>query len=393
MNRPRTTCFWCIGWILANAFSSFAYATSDTPQPEIAWLEDLKQAAQLAKTHNKPLMLHFYGDHCPPCRMLEAKAFRNRELVMSLNDNMIAVKINADENREIALHYQVNRWPTDVYLYPDGTVIERGVSNQDPQAYVRTVERVAQRCRDWTLIQVADREAKEGREQRRAARGLSAFKGKIFGDTPGNATPVKSTAGMWKQDEHRLPAQPLDMPAVRVIDVASELENSGSTPRHSLGEASEVHPPEQREQQIKELASIPGLGGYCPVALQDYLKLPAAEQATRSPWVPGNQAFSVRHRGRIYRCASEEARKRLLVNPDAFAPMLSGCDVVEFSRSGNLVNGLSDYGFIDQNTGRVYLFANRANYEEFARQCERFSLESGLENGRVAEGPNSTSVR
>lgn len=393
MNRPRATYFWCVGWILASAFSSFAHATSDTPQPEIAWLEDLNQAAQLAKTHNKPLMIHFYGDHCPPCRMLEAKAFRNRELVLSLNDNMIAVKINADQNRQIALHYQVNRWPTDVYLYPDGTVIERGVSNQDPQAYARTVERVAQRCRDWTLMQVADREAKEGREERRASRGLSAFKSKIFGDTPDTATPVKSTAGKWKQDDRRLPEQHLDIPAVKVIDVARELENTGSTPRQSLGEVAAVQTPEQREQQIKELASIPGLGGYCPVALQDYLKRPAAEQATCSPWVPGNQAFSVRHRGRIYRCASEEARQRLLVDPDAFAPMLSGCDVVEFSRSGNLVNGLSEYGFIDQNTGRVYLFANRVNYEEFARQCEPFSPEIGSESGRVAEGPNSTSVR
>jgi hypothetical protein len=362
--------------------------------------------------------------------MLEAKAFRNRDLVLTLNDNVIAVKINADKNRDVAQHYMVHRWPTDVYLYADGSVIERGVSNQDPQAYARTVERVAQRHRDWSLVRVAEREAGEKREQRASANQLPSLKTKIFGEATRKPTPVKVSAATWKEglvpnpnssSTQGLAAQSPapQLPAVQVIDVASHLppetlpaqvlplESSSlispaSAPAPSaVANAVPREPPPSeavgskspQERQFEQLASIPDLGGYCPVSLQDFLGLPAADQAKISAWVLGKETFAVRHRGRIYRCASEQHRQRLLQNPDAFTPMLSGCDVVEFARSGSLIGGRCEFGFIEPNTGRVFLFANRENYEEFARQSAQHPLTTPASKERVAEQSHATTVR
>lgn len=395
MSQTKKMWIWWMGCILG-ILSGMNLASASSPNPEIAWLEDVDQAMQMAKTHNKPLLLHFYGNHCPPCRMLEAKAFRDRNLVASINDNVIAVKINADEHRDIAQLYSVNRWPTDVYLYPDGSVMERGVCNQDPQAYARTVLRVSQRHRDWTLTRVAEREAKEKREQHVSTRSYNSFKSRIFGDTQRRSTPVKVSAAAWKLD---LPADvaSLEQPAPPAIDVAKELDAS-APPSHDDAESPLPNvvrqPPSSVEdphaKQIQDLATQPALGGYCPVTLQDYLKMDPQAQSGGSAWVSGKDCFSVRHRGRIYRCVSEETRQRFLKDPDTYAPMLSGCDVVAFARTGALVNGLCEFGFIEQNTGRVFLFASQANYEEFARRCGQQPTST---EPRVADDKTTMEVR
>lgn len=410
MSFTKWTVMWVIGFalpgfVLGGSLLGWAVAAPPGSQPEIAWVQDLDQAIQLAKTNNKPLMIHFYGDHCPPCRMLEAKAFRNRELVSVLNDNVIAVKVNADKQRDVAQRYQVNRWPTDVYVFPDGRVLERGVSNQDPQAYARTVERVSQRHRDWTLAQVAATEAQLERERKNASRGLSALKTKIASDAATNPHPVKISSATWKQNDSE-PSKPApELPSVKVIQMQDPVAQPSTDPSleqvaaPNLIKASEAAPPQPktedpRAQQLQVLASITGLGGYCPVALQDFLRLPPQAQSTRSAWVPGSETFSVKHRGRVYHCSSEQARARLLKEPDLFAPVLSGCDLVEFARTGDLVSGRCEFGFIEQKTGRVFLFASRANYEEFARHCEQYSAAvSDPSKERVATDPTTPTRR
>ncbi len=395
MSRLRWTVQRALAVLACCTLMGYVAAAPPGTQPEIAWVDDLDQAIQLAKTNNKPLMLHFYGDHCPPCRMLEAKAFRNRELVSVLNDNVIAVKINADKQRDVALRYQVNRWPTDVYVFPDGRVLERGVSNQDPQAYARTVERVSQRHRDWTLAQVAATEAQLERERKNASRGLSALKTKIASDAATNPHPIKISSATWKQNDNAPPKPPTEPPAVKVIQVPEQID----APKLASAPAPEESHPQQsteerKSQHLQALAAEPGLGGFCPVALQDFLRMTPQAQATHSAWVPGSIAFSVKHRGRVYHCASEEARRRLLKDPDVYAPVLSGCDLVEFSRTGDLVSGRCEFGFIEQKTGRVFLFASRANYEEFAKNCEQYSAAAGEQTQeRVANDPKTPTFR
>jgi thiol-disulfide isomerase/thioredoxin len=393
------------GMVLLSAYASEAVAGE--PSPEIAWVENFDQAMHLAKIHNKPLMIHFYGDHCPPCRMLEAKAFRNRELVLALNDNVIATKVNADQRRDIAQHYQVTRWPTDVYLHADGTVIERGVSNQDPQAYARTVLRVAQRHQDWALERVAARDARDRRDQQVAVSDLSKFKNRIFGDATKRAAPVRVTSAEWSQApnmqvinvEEQLAAadNPVSNNPLSNNPESVEANNATGPLYETAPDAMSLSASSNQElsnaKQLEALATQPGLGGFCPVALQDYLRMPSDVQATRSPWVLGKEEFSVRHRGRVYRCSSLESRERLLRDPDAYAPVFSGCDLVEFARSGVLVEGKCDLGFIEQNTGRVFLFATRASYEEFARNCERYSNLSDPSRDRMAQGQPATNLR
>ena len=114
-----------------------------------------------------------------------------------MNEHLVPVKINADRRRDLAQKFQVTRWPTDVYLFPYGDEIYRGVSNADPAVYCKTIERIALRHRDWTVERNATARAKEKRQDR----ALAAHTPQIHTEQPihaGNAGhSVRTQAASW----------------------------------------------------------------------------------------------------------------------------------------------------------------------------------------------------
>ncbi|MEY2613314.1 MAG: hypothetical protein RL069_2126, partial [Planctomycetota bacterium] len=131
------------GGVVWEASVSSSCAASEKSQTEILWEDNLDAAIRRSEQTGKPLMIHFYGDNCPPCRMLEKKAFRDESLIQTMNSSVIAVRINAERELKTALRFRVNRWPTDLYFYPNGEEIYRNVSNQDPAVFEKIIAKVA----------------------------------------------------------------------------------------------------------------------------------------------------------------------------------------------------------------------------------------------------------
>ncbi|MBM3964152.1 MAG: DUF255 domain-containing protein [Planctomycetes bacterium] len=467
---------------LANVLQAAGPGAALRSNREIQWTESLEDAFQAARISNKPILIHFYGDNCPPCRLLEKKAFKDQGLIQAMHANVIPVRINAEKDRASRESYKVNRWPTDVYLFPNGDEIYRGTSNQDPTVFEKTLERVALRNRDWNLEQRSIAEAREHRQDRRLADMSHASRSGIPGNGTAPKNPVVAKSSQWTTDGPQKttdgpqkttdghgtnttvkvsltgsndpgtpseltpnnqpigpravsnpyanqpaptapnptasvpipPATPIAANIIAAIPVAttqSVAAPTGATPSvvtptvtaptvtgpsvagttsvPPVGGQPPITPPQAPSGndstggQIALLTQAPGLNGYCPVALQNAIRNPNPNGAT-SPWARGNPQFAVRHRGRIYHCESEQARTALLANPDRYAPALSGCDLVEFAKTGDWVDGNCEFGFIEKRTGRVFLFSTRANCEEFARNCEAYSQMVGTPAERVA---------
>ncbi len=127
-----------------------------------------------------------------------------------------------------------------------------------------------------------------------------------------------------------------------------------------------------------------GLDGFCPVTL-----VMAVRSNSPDCWAEGRPEFAVRHRGRIYFCASDEARKTFLTAPDDFAPALSNYDLIHFVKTGELIDGRCEFGSFQPTTGRVFLFANKQNCMEFQQMEAHYSelLHRGMSPERVAEQP------
>jgi YHS domain-containing protein len=118
-----------------------------------------------------------------------------------------------------------------------------------------------------------------------------------------------------------------------------------------------------------------GLEGYCPVTL-----------AERGAWVEGRAQWGVRHRGRTYLFASAEQQKAFLLDPDRYAPALSGDDPVLAFDAGKSTPGQRRYGVTYQS--RTYLFSSTETRDAFAANPQRYTAGAVLaENRAPASGP------
>jgi thioredoxin 1 len=69
----------------------------------------------------KPVLVDFYADWCGPCQMLGPIL---KEVKDTLGDRISIIKINVDNNQELANHYRVKGVPT-MMLFQDGKQLWR----------------------------------------------------------------------------------------------------------------------------------------------------------------------------------------------------------------------------------------------------------------------------
>jgi thiol-disulfide isomerase/thioredoxin/YHS domain-containing protein len=450
----------------------------------IRWFDSFEAGVQHATTNQLPLMLHFYGDSCPPCKMLEKRAYKDPQLVDKINKQMVAIKINGDRQRELRERYRITSWPTDVYLTPTGKELYRTTSPQDSAVYAQLVDRVALQCADWNVEQMAARKSEERRIAKRTSTqimqsGQSSIDPSLTGPAvhpvvtqsrvAGPPPTTKQSPANTKQRrienpyiaenplvvppaQHSLapvypaaPNNPVNQQFAAVADqtgrrseafpVSVDSANkpqqptmpNGSGPNPRLPVANRPvpvqpiaatldagiavaanHPPnvaivnndipaataptyasEQQREPSAPLAAN-GLDGFCPVTL-----VMAVRSKSPDCWVDGKPEFAVKHRGRVYLCASEDARRTFLSAPDEFAPALSNYDLIHFVKTGQLIDGRCEFGSFQPTTGKVFLFANQQNCIEFQQMESHYSevLHRGMSAERVAEQPSASQLR
>jgi YHS domain-containing protein/thiol-disulfide isomerase/thioredoxin len=105
-----------------------------------------------------------------------------------------------------------------------------------------------------------------------------------------------------------------------------------------------------------------GLDGYCPVRLNETQR-----------WVRGDPRWGVIHRGRTYLFSGPNEQRRFLADPDAFAPVMSGNDIVIRVERNEQIAGHREHGvFCD---GKIYLFVSEESLQKFNRAPARYIAE------------------
>lgn len=91
----------------------------------IQWNTDLNAALELAQKSNKLVFADFYADWCGYCKQLDEDTFVNQNVKEKFSQSYVLVKINVDQNPELASKYQVYSLPTMIIMDSNGNVIKR----------------------------------------------------------------------------------------------------------------------------------------------------------------------------------------------------------------------------------------------------------------------------
>jgi YHS domain-containing protein/thioredoxin-related protein len=279
----------------------------------IPWRPTFEQALAEAQARQQPLWIQFTGPWCGYCRQMEATTFRSGPVVAAARGGFVAVMVRNDLREDLAYHYNVSAVPTTVVIAPGGEILGRHTGYLESGTFLGLLE--SSRARFRPVPTAAETLALAGNDPVHLVR---------TGELTGGRPDIR-----WTYDDS-------------VYQFASE-------------EAREAF---RREPE----RYVPSNGGHCVVGTVDDGKS-----------IAGDARFGVYYHGRLYLCASEEARRRFAREPRRYADAdlgLNGYCPHCRNLSGRDVKGLPRYSVTHD--GRRYLFPTESHREAFREDPSRY---------------------
>jgi len=318
----RTSQF-ALSFCLIIASASTGGVVLAEPTATTVWMTDFAEAESEAKRLNWPMVVHFYGPSCPPCKKMEKELLLTPQVLRILDSGFIAVKVDVAKNLNLQPRFQIAAMPTDMILSPEGKVLVR------TEGYDGTP---ADRTRYLANISKIDKQ----------------FAGKRLARTGAGAEPtVAKDKAPATRDRAIASADKLVPPPTepKKVDVRDD------SPKGD--ELDDVSTPAAPSIQV-------AMDGYCPVTLR----------STRA-WKIGNKEFALEHEGQTYYFTATEKRAEFKSNPTRYAPRLLGCDPVVLAESDLAIRGSTQYGaFYD---GNLFLFESAESRAKFRKTPSRYS--------------------
>ena len=84
-------------------------------------------AAQLEAAGNRLVVVDFYATWCGPCKLIAPKL---DAMSQEFKDDVVIIKVDVDENEEIAAEYKVEAMPTFVFIKSKATITRFSGANE-----------------------------------------------------------------------------------------------------------------------------------------------------------------------------------------------------------------------------------------------------------------------
>jgi tetratricopeptide (TPR) repeat protein len=122
----------------------------------VEWRHDYVAARKEAVEKGRPMMLDFGTENCFWCRQLDNRTFTDPTIIRLLNQQFIALKVDANRNPNLTEALRIQNYPTMVFASPDGRVLgsqegfveapvlkdllDRVLANADPEWMLRNYQ-------------------------------------------------------------------------------------------------------------------------------------------------------------------------------------------------------------------------------------------------------------
>ena len=382
-------------WLFSAAVLGCWVASSASAQQAIHWQPTLETANRLAGQTNRLVLIHFWTDWCKSCAQVEQEVFSRPDVAAALETDFVPVRLNADHFPAKVREYGVSVLPTDIILTPQGQPVDKLVGSSDPSQYLGQLGQVAVRHRNQAARTYAQMASSPTGSPRQAQSTPSGYYG-----YPGYQAPSQPEYSdrRYADYSNRGP-QAAERPDAAFSPQTRSQPNQAALPPSGYQAPGSFYqgptgyqPPAEGQTQPTEsrrasvsaqptsTVQLPpgspplGLDGYCPVQL-----------AQQQCWVPGDTRWGARHRGRTYLFAGPDEQRRFLADPDQYAPVLSGNDVVLAVSQGQMVPGRREHGVWYQ--GRVYLFSSEVSFERFNADPQRYAASLQESGSNLARRP------
>ncbi|MDN3656676.1 thioredoxin family protein [Ferruginibacter paludis] len=119
--------------------------TTDKPEGIQFLRGSWDEALQLAKKENKLIFLDIYATWCGPCKRLKEYTFSNKEVANFYNANFINITLDGeqDEGAALASRYGLTGYPSLLFIYAKGNLIQLTSGYMDPAQLLQTGKSVS----------------------------------------------------------------------------------------------------------------------------------------------------------------------------------------------------------------------------------------------------------
>lgn len=115
---------------------------------ETIWHTSLNEARREAERVNRPILCHFGAKWCAPCQKMERLVLNQPNVTAQMRASVVALKIDIDEHPELAQRFGVERFPTDVFLEPNGQRLMESTGFHSADEYISMIDRAGRRYTD-----------------------------------------------------------------------------------------------------------------------------------------------------------------------------------------------------------------------------------------------------
>lgn len=323
---------------------------------EIPWSTDIEHSLQQAAANNQLVLMEFTADWCVFCKKMEKNTFTNAKVAQRISDNFVAVRVDADQNKDLVKDLGIKGLPAILVVSPDLKVVDRISGFQTAEALIPKLDAItvahASRIRPPAMA------GTQNAPQRPVNRPAQQKPFEPPAMAPSRPAPGELQFEAITQEE--APRVGGLRPAARTrtpVFETPELSQSEPAVKQSPNaDAESFFKTISRKQQRNSApaSASPSFGGLCIVSAVDDREL-----------VNGNSGSQLAYKGRTLYFSSIEHKERFQASPGNYWPMLDGACAMTLLQDERQVEGSLEFAAVYRK--RIWLFTSQSAMQEFLR--------------------------